>query len=124
MKFGIFDFKITNDGNEYFVQCSAQGKHFCNFGPFNTYRTALVLGIEKLKEKIQEAQGALNKPVFGQKSKPVHVQQWWPQDKIEGLTRTGGSYWYRSQRIVPGDWIVNGLVVTNEDFERDYEVTT
>lgn len=123
MKFGIFDFEITNDGNEYFVQCMANGQHFLNFGPFNTYKTALVLGIEKLKEKIQETQGALNKPVFRQKSKSVHVQQW-PQDKIEGLARTGGSYWYRSQRIEPGDWIVNGLVVTNEDFEQDYEVIT
>ena len=124
MKFGFLEIVVVQDGNEYFAECKAQGKYLYNFGPYNTYKSAFVLGIEKLKEKVQATQEALNEPQFRQKSKLVRVYQWWTCQKNDGIIRIGEEYWYNNQPIEPGDWIIYAEVVTNKDFEKNYEVVT
>ena len=122
MKLGILSLEVVGDSNEYFVECKNGEYVLVCWGPYTTYKSAFVQGVEKLKEKVLELQEELNQPHFRQKSEPVHVEQWWPCLNRAGVIKIGDAYWCHAQRICTGDWIVGDKIVTNEEFERDYEV--
>ncbi|KKL15409.1 hypothetical protein LCGC14_2505890 [marine sediment metagenome] len=90
---------------------------------FQQKKEALDYGIKMLEKDLQDALDQLSKPKYQKKPKPVDAVQW-NGEEIKGARYWNGSWDYNNQPIEPGEWIVSGKVVTNEDFEQDYEVVT
>lgn len=132
MKFGIFDFEVikvrdltacTNPNipklGIWFQPTLKIGNTIIQtFGLWKREKDAFNAGIKKLTELFQ---GALDQlPKYQIKSKPVDAIQW-NGEKIEGISLVHYHYYYNDQYIHSGDWIVDGKIVTNEEFKENYE---
>ena len=123
MKIGVFDLGIMPVGHSEFnaILSYKQGILF-NWGNFETREAAISSAIQSCKKIFGVAFDAANKPGFRVKSKIVDAVQWFPELKIEGVYHIDlRGYIYCGFQITPGDWIVNGKVVTNEVFKEKYE---
>jgi len=124
MKIGHFDLVAIEYRNGFRSSCDFAGIHLWSGERFPTKQEALDYGIKILEKELKDALDSL-KPKYQKKPEPVDAIQWFPGVKIEGLYLClSGCYKYNNQRISPGEWIVSGKVVTNEDFQQDYEVVT
>ena len=130
MIFGNYNIVALKVIGGFKPSCDFAGTHFRSGKLCPTKQEALDYGIKILEEELQEVLNSL-KPKYQMKPKPVDAVQWFPNlvegirgSEIEGICGYWKSYKYKSQPIKSGDWIVDGKVVTNELFKRDYEVTT
>lgn len=122
MIFGNYNIVALKVIGGFKPSCDFAGIHFRSGKLCPTKQEALDYGIKILEEELQEVLNSL-KPKYQMKPKPVDAVQWFPGNLVDEIHFTGRWY-YQNQRIEPGDWIVDGKVVTNELFKQDYEVIT
>lgn len=122
MKIGIFDLEVKKCGICFRTTFSYGDIILQAHGLFATKELALAHGIKALTELFQGALDQLTKPKYQTKSKPVDAVQWFLGLKIDEISLVHYHHYYYDQHIKVGDWIVDGKVVTNEEFEQDYEV--
>lgn len=115
--------KVVKINNLFSIELTLNSGYSQNFGTFQTKQEALDIGVQNLKKELQDALNDF-KPRYRTKSKPVDAMQWFLgiilKENVKHSFCEG--YNYCKQPIKPGDWVVNGKVVTNEEFEQDYEV--
>ena len=123
MKLGLFDLKIKPIGCSEFYAVLLTNKQdiLFSWGNFETEEAALSSAIQSCKKIFGVAFEDTNKPKYRTKSKEVDATQWFPESKIGGISLISHNYYYNYKIIKPGDWIVNGSVITKETFKENYE---
>lgn len=120
MNIGSFTLRVIECGSGFRAECDFAGTHLWPGIPCPTQKEALDRGIRILEEQFQRCLNDL-KPKYQTKSRPVDAMQW-RGVVIDGISIDFGKCYYYGLPIKPGDWIIDGKVVTNEQFEQDYEV--
>ena len=128
MKLGIFDLEVVKCRHGFRSVFRYLNRNILSSKIFPTKQEALAHGTKKLEKLFQDALDQLMKTRYQVKSKPVNAIQWFPGTWLDGekVYDVGKivcrDYVYCDQCIKQGDWIVGDKIVTNEEFERDYEV--
>lgn len=123
MKLGIFDLEVIECNGGWFQPIlKINGETIQTYGIWKIKKYALDAGTKGLEELFQGALDQLTKPKYQTKSKTVDAVQWFPTGLESNMDNS--SAYSKGIFIKPGDWIVDGVIIINEDFGRDYEAIT
>ena len=122
-KFGIFSVETTGIGVRCFTfKLYAQGLYF--FRTKESWRTdtaAMAAGIKRLKAYLYES--VVVKPLKVRLiPKTVDAVQWFEGMDMPTVVRAVDTYYWHNTPIFPGDWIVDGSVVSDDSFKERYEI--